>query len=153
MNIYHLRKYVLRVTNINFRQTLTCINNKEKKFMGICKLSPRWKYIHFSTTSFKEILENLYVDTGASKIFFHKKSSVLVLQPSEIPFFICTASEKVCQWKERRVYWAWGSASGSRIIPTHYVTSRRKFRSDRSASSLFPESSASLLTYRRISSL
>lgn len=117
MNIYHLRKYVLRVTNINFRQTLTCINNKEKKFMGICKLSPRWKYIHFSTTSFKEILENLNVDTGASKIFFHKKSSVLVLQPSEIPFFICTASEKVCQWKERRVYWPEALPVGAESFP------------------------------------
>ena len=42
--------------------------------MGIGKLSPRWKYFHFSTASFKEILENLYVDIGASKIFFHKKS-------------------------------------------------------------------------------
>ena len=41
LNIHHLRKYVPRVTNINFHQTFTCINNKEKTFMGIGKLSPR----------------------------------------------------------------------------------------------------------------
>ena len=44
------------------------------------------------------------MDIGASKIFFHRNSRVLVLQPSEIPFFVCSPSEKVCQWKERRVY-------------------------------------------------
>ena len=57
------------------------------------------------------------MDTGASKIFFHKKSSVLVLQPSEIPFFICTASEKVCQWKERRVYWPEALPVGAESFP------------------------------------
>lgn len=147
-------EHIPRVTNINFRQTLTCINNKEKKFMGIGKLSPRWKYFHFSTNSFKEILDNLYVDIGASKIFSHEKSTVSVLRPSEIPFFCLYPFRKSLSMEAEEGLLAWGYASGSWIIPTlHHVTSRRKFRSDRSASSLFPESSSSLLTYPRISSL
>ena len=69
------------------------------------------------------------MDIGASKIFFRKKSSVLVLQPSEIPFFICTPSEKICQWKERRVYWPEALPVGAESFP-HCIMLRLDENSD-----------------------
>ena len=53
---------------------------------------------------------------GLQKFFSTKKVVVLVLQPSEIPFFICTPSEKVCQWK-KRVYWPNALPVGAESFP------------------------------------
>ena len=54
---------------------------------------------------------------GLQKFFSTKKVVVLVLQPSELPFFICTPSEKVCQWKKRRVYWPNALPVGAESFP------------------------------------
>ena len=66
---------------------------------------------------------------GLQKFFSTKKVVVLVLQPSEIPFFICTPSEKVCQWKERRVYWPEALPVGAESFP-HCIMLRRDENSE-----------------------
>ena len=117
MNIYHLRKYVLRVTNINFRQTLTCINNKEKSSWELVSYHQGKNTFIFQLLLSRRFWRICMWILGLQKFFSTKKVVVLVLQPSEIPFFICTPSEKVCQWKKRRVYWPNALPVGAESFP------------------------------------